>query len=377
MGKPARAGRPHSRAVAWHLWLARGTAASLMAALAAMAALLLLRSGRHGSASGGGAASVASALEGHAVLMAKSHKMGTFHSMCVADVVRRQTAAQAVFLAVVREWRHAALESRARRQGALPPVPHGHRARRPTLQDSASTAADIAEHLAGHGGALLAPHNAPSLLIHAHYPLTQLCTSPGSDGGVHCSPPDRPCDASGAPTLSLDGCSLAPPLPPAGAVATVQMVRDPWDTVTSAYWYHVQEPTPEPFWQDQTVEHMLGSRAWRSGLGVPRAALTALGLSPQQLRLPYHQLLRSLPDEWGVQLEFWMSAPGGSGGGCCASPGAPGDTLHCSLGGGQLRAFAFAHPCCCRFVRRGAAVPPAAAAVRCSAGAVRGRHAGL
>ena len=44
--------------------------------------------------------------------------------------------------------------------------------------------------------------------------------------------------------------------------------------------------------------------------GVPPARLEALGLGPEHERLAYGDVLRSLPEELGVQLEFWRSAPG-------------------------------------------------------------------
>jgi hypothetical protein len=44
--------------------------------------------------------------------------------------------------------------------------------------------------------------------------------------------------------------------------------------------------------------------------GVPLEQLQALGLREEHNSLPYGQLLRSLPEDDGVQLEFWRSAPG-------------------------------------------------------------------
>lgn len=45
--------------------------------------------------------------------------------------------------------------------------------------------------------------------------------------------------------------------------------------------------------------------------GVPREELQALGLSSQELRsLSFAALLRSLPEEKAVQLQFWNSVPG-------------------------------------------------------------------
>jgi len=48
--------------------------------------------------------------------------------------------------------------------------------------------------------------------------------------------------------------------------------------------------------------------------GVPLEALAALGVgSEQHMELPYGEVLGSLPEEQGVQLEFWRSAQGRGG----------------------------------------------------------------
>lgn len=44
--------------------------------------------------------------------------------------------------------------------------------------------------------------------------------------------------------------------------------------------------------------------------GVPSTRLWALGLGAEHQRQSYGDVLRALPDELGVQLEFWRSAPG-------------------------------------------------------------------
>jgi hypothetical protein len=43
--------------------------------------------------------------------------------------------------------------------------------------------------------------------------------------------------------------------------------------------------------------------------GVPEAALKALGLDTSSAE-SYGELLRTLPEDVGIQLEFWRSAPG-------------------------------------------------------------------
>lgn len=58
-----------------------------------------------------------------------------------------------------------------------------------------------------------------------------------------------PCTAKGAPSLSLEGCYFSLPTAPVGVL---HFVRDPWDVVTSAYWYHQQQPAPEA-WIDVPV----------------------------------------------------------------------------------------------------------------------------
>lgn len=58
-----------------------------------------------------------------------------------------------------------------------------------------------------------------------------------------------PCSPDGAPSLSLDGCFFPLPTAPLGVL---HFVRDPWDVVTSAYWYHQQQPSPEG-WIDVPV----------------------------------------------------------------------------------------------------------------------------
>ena len=62
--------------------------------------------------------------------------------------------------------------------------------------------------------------------------------------------------------------------------------------------------------QDRTVESLLTKPRWRSSIGVPRERLTALGVQEKHFKMSYGEVLPLLPDEQGVQVEFWMSAPG-------------------------------------------------------------------
>ena len=48
--------------------------------------------------------------------------------------------------------------------------------------------------------------------------------------------------------------------------------------------------------------------------GVPVEALNALGVTSEKLlKMSFTDLLRHLPDEEAVQLQFWQSVPGGQG----------------------------------------------------------------
>ncbi|EFN58165.1 expressed protein [Chlorella variabilis] len=116
-----------------------------------------------------------------------------------------------------------------------------------------------------------------------------------------CPRPGFPCAGDGSAALSLDGCYFSFPTVPVGVL---HFVRDPWDVVTSAYWFHQQEPAPEA-WID--VEFRRRALAMVAE-GVPRVALEALGLDLGASQ-SYGELLRTLPEEVGIQLEFWRSVP--------------------------------------------------------------------
>lgn len=63
--------------------------------------------------------------------------------------------------------------------------------------------------------------------------------------------PQSPCTRTGAPALSLGGpCAMHLPVSDRGAVGLVHFVRNPWDVVVSALWFHLQQPAPEA-WIDK------------------------------------------------------------------------------------------------------------------------------
>ena len=61
-----------------------------------------------------------------------------------------------------------------------------------------------------------------------------------------------PCGATGMPLLSLAGCVLHLPVASQGPTGVVHFVRNPWDVVVSAYFFHTQTPAPEA-WLDKEV----------------------------------------------------------------------------------------------------------------------------
>jgi hypothetical protein len=96
------------------------------------------------------------------------------------------------------------------------------------------------------------------------------------------------------------------PATDSGALGLVHFVRNPWDVVVSAYWYHLQTPAPET-WIDKPLSTRLGMMR---EAGVPPEQLAAFGTGEEQAAMSYGDTLRALPDEAGVQLEFWRSAEG-------------------------------------------------------------------
>ena len=67
-------------------------------------------------------------------------------------------------------------------------------------------------------------------------------------------PSQLPCNSQGQPVLGLDGCTLPLPATPEGAPGVAHFYRAPWDVVTSAYWYHSQQPVPQyEAWLNTTV----------------------------------------------------------------------------------------------------------------------------
>ncbi|PSC68974.1 cation symporter [Micractinium conductrix] len=112
----------------------------------------------------------------------------------------------------------------------------------------------------------------------------------------------------GAASWEGQAVSLRLPLLPQGPLAVVHVVRNPWDAVTSAFWFHMQDPAPPPF--GKTIEELrIQGRSRRDGLAA-LDQLAALGMAGQKLRMPYAELLRTLPDAQGVQVKFWMASLG-------------------------------------------------------------------
>lgn len=59
----------------------------------------------------------------------------------------------------------------------------------------------------------------------------------------------------------------------------------------------------------QIEELRIQGRSRRDGLAA-LDQLAALGMAGQKLRMPYAELLRTLPDAQGVQVKFWMASLG-------------------------------------------------------------------
>ncbi|PSC71515.1 Sulfotransferase domain [Micractinium conductrix] len=149
-------------------------------------------------------------------------------------------------------------------------------------------------------------------ILRASNPVAQECFYGNPRyGGFRCPQPEVPCNASGAPLLALDSsnssCFMHLPQPSRGALGVVHFLRNPWDIVVSAYWYHSQKKAPEGWlngkWED--FFRLMG----KTGVPLQRLADLGLGAVQQHAGQSYAEVLRALPDEQGVQLEFWRSAP--------------------------------------------------------------------
>lgn len=204
------------------------------------------------------------------VLAATHHKTGTVQLMCMANVLRNA----------------AGVSVTAQVSGV-------------TATDVAAAAAATAAKQQGSGRRASTP---PGLLL-TTMPLAQQCYGRVGGKASDCPVPDAPCTADGESVLSLDGCFVSLPLADLGVW---HMVRRPLDIVVSALWYHQQEPAPEA-WIDAKFSTRLGMM--KKG-GVPDNALKALGIGKEHEAVPYGQLLRTLPEEKALLLEFWRSVPG-------------------------------------------------------------------
>lgn len=201
---------------------------------------------------------------------------------------------------------------------------------------------------------------------------SSLCFSwPPSSPLLLLSPtPQVPCNSCGMPILSLDGCLLALPTTPHGKPGAIHMYRSPWDVITSAYWFHTQDPVPEEeAWLNEPVRRgWCGARGearrgrcrgasveamvpalpctllqrpgrcwcpachasysssapagcippppqmstvvdWITAMGVPLSELEALG-AVDAGDTPFVEVLRGMAEEEAVQLQFWQMAPG-------------------------------------------------------------------
>ncbi|KAL4443432.1 hypothetical protein ABPG75_011169 [Micractinium tetrahymenae] len=203
------------------------------------------------------------------VLAAAHHKTGTVQLMCLSGVLRRAAGASV------------------------------------TAQIGGVSADDVAAAAAAarQAGSSRRGSAPPGILL-TTMPLAQQCYGQQSRGeAFRCPVEEAPCAADGTPALSLDGCFISLPLADLGVW---HMVRRPLDVVVSALWFHQQEPAPEA-WIDAEFGSRLGMM--KKG-GVPAAALEALGIDKQHEAVPYGRLLRTLPEEKALLLEFWRSIPG-------------------------------------------------------------------
>lgn len=149
------------------------------------------------------------------------------------------------------------------------------------------------------------------VMVSAGHAPNQLCYRRGRrpySVGPSCPNYRLPCAPDGTPMLSLNGCFLNLPGTHLGAPGMAHFYRNPLDIVTSALWYHTQDPIPHiETWLRYPAGSTLDAMVSH---GVPREELQALGLSSQELRsLSFAALLRSLPEEKAVQLQFWNSVP--------------------------------------------------------------------
>ncbi|KAL4425549.1 hypothetical protein ABPG75_009565 [Micractinium tetrahymenae] len=150
----------------------------------------------------------------------------------------------------------------------------------------------------------------PFMLSGGHAP-NQLCYRRGRPPysvGPSCPNYKLPCAPDGTPVLSLNGCFLNLPGMHLGAPGFAHFYRNPLDIVISAFWYHTQDTIPHiETWLRYPAGSTLDAMVSH---GVPREELEALGLGRPEVRsLSFAALLRSLPEERAVQLQFWNSVP--------------------------------------------------------------------
>lgn len=148
-----------------------------------------------------------------------------------------------------------------------------------------------------------APRRAPAVLFTGNA-LQQQCQA-RDNRSVACANNKRcPCTTTSR-ALCMDTdpdgtCFLEVPAVP---TRLVHVIRRPIDTVISAYYYHTQDPPPEDWLTMEWQQYM----PWMVSVGVPEHELRKIAGMDVDYHGTYHALLRSLPVEQGIALEFWRS----------------------------------------------------------------------
>ncbi|KAI3429324.1 hypothetical protein D9Q98_005419 [Chlorella vulgaris] len=122
----------------------------------------------------------------------------------------------------------------------------------------------------------------------------------GCPGTLPC-----PCKGQQEQCLSLEAGTID--IPTGHTTPTVvQVVRNPIDTVLSAYQYHTQSPPPEEWLEEMTMKNFSG---WAYAGGVPYEALDSLGVfDKKHAGESFYHFLRTQPQDTGVKVQFWLSA---------------------------------------------------------------------
>ena len=102
-------------------------------------------------------------------------------------------------------------------------------------------------------------------------------------------------------------CSIE--LPKDRNLAFFNIIRNPIDSVLSAYSFHTERPKSEPWLFRQKNLTDLTHRLRWAGAEPETLASIGLGRGHKDEFMSYVDLLTSLPPEYGVLLEFWHSLP--------------------------------------------------------------------